>query len=186
MNTLVVNFLAGPGAGKSTLATGTFSSLKWNEIECEYVSEFAKDIVWGETTKILDDPIYVFAEQQHRMRRLMGKVEVIITDAPLINSILYYNGPHPESYTSLVLDVIGSMNNLNFLVKRKKKYHPLGRLQTACEASALDSRLEELLIKHDMAYTEIDGIPSIIPAVVENIKAHLSIINPEVKNGNKY
>lgn len=178
MNTLVVNFLAGPGAGKSTLATGTFSKLKWDEINCEYVSEFAKDVVWGETTKILDDPIYVFAEQQHRIRRLLGKVQVILTDAPLINSILYYNGPYIQTFPAMVIDVINSMDNLNFLVNRKKKYHAVGRLQTAWEARALDDQVAYLLDKHGQSYISIDGLPESIDTIAENIKKHLDIINP--------
>jgi len=178
MNTLVVNFLAGPGAGKSTLAAGTFSKLKWDEINCEYVSEFAKDLVWGEVTKILDDPIYVFAEQQHRMRRLLGKVKVILTDAPLINSVLYYNGPYANTFVPMVFDVINSMDNLNFLVNRKKKYHPVGRLQTECEARALDDQVETLLDKYNQSYTSIDGVPESINVIAENIKKHLEIINP--------
>jgi broad-specificity NMP kinase len=46
-NTLVVSLFAGPGVGKSTMATGIFSALKFKGIECEYVSEYAKNLVWG-------------------------------------------------------------------------------------------------------------------------------------------
>ncbi len=177
MNTLVVNFLAGPGAGKSTLAAGTFAKLKWEEIECEYVSEFAKDIVWGETTKILDDQIYMFAEQQHRIKRLLGKVEVIVTDAPLINSILYYNGPHARSFSTLIMDVIKSMNNVNFLLTRKKKYNPHGRMQTEEESKVLDGKVESLLKKYEMSYKKVDGLLETTDLIVNDIK---EIIRPTI------
>lgn len=177
--TLVVNFCAGPGAGKSTMAAGTFSKLKWEEINCEYVSEFAKDIVWGETTKLLDDSIYIFAEQQHRIQRLLGKVDVILTDAPLINFIKYYTGPHPESFSSIVMDTIRAMNNLNYLITRKKSYCALGRLQTEEEAKALDKKAESLLVNYKLPFTRIDGLPETIDWIVENIKINLGIIKPE-------
>lgn len=44
-NTIIVNLFAGPGAGKSTGAAYIFSKLKLAGIDCEYVSEFAKDKV---------------------------------------------------------------------------------------------------------------------------------------------
>ncbi len=45
-DTLVVNLLGGPGSGKSTTAADVFARLKWQDINCELVTEFAKDLVW--------------------------------------------------------------------------------------------------------------------------------------------
>ena len=39
----MVNFYAGPGSGKSTMAAAIFSRLKWKDVNCELVTEFAKD-----------------------------------------------------------------------------------------------------------------------------------------------
>ena len=47
-NTLLVNLYAGPGAGKSTGAAYIFAKLKTAGVDCEYVSEYAKDRVWQE------------------------------------------------------------------------------------------------------------------------------------------
>lgn len=44
-NTLIVNLLAEPGAGKSTAAAYIYSQLKMHGISAEYVTEFAKDKV---------------------------------------------------------------------------------------------------------------------------------------------
>ena len=43
--TLVVNLIAPPSAGKSTMAANIFAELKWMGIDCEIVSEFAKELV---------------------------------------------------------------------------------------------------------------------------------------------
>jgi len=45
---IVVNFFAPPGHGKSTFAALVFSKLKMLGVNCELVSEFAKDMVWEE------------------------------------------------------------------------------------------------------------------------------------------
>ena len=43
---IVCNFFSGPGAGKSTLAAATFARLKMLNVNCELVTEFAKDKTW--------------------------------------------------------------------------------------------------------------------------------------------
>lgn len=53
--TICVNFFSGPGAGKSTLAAYVFSKLKMMGVNCELVSEFAKDKVWEKNNEALSN-----------------------------------------------------------------------------------------------------------------------------------
>ena len=45
-NTIVVNFIGGQGSGKSSMMADLFAWLKWNMIDCEMCTEYAKDLVW--------------------------------------------------------------------------------------------------------------------------------------------
>jgi len=45
---LIVDFFAGPGAGKSTTAADVFAKLKWRGVNAELIGEYAKDLTWSE------------------------------------------------------------------------------------------------------------------------------------------
>ena len=108
---IVINFLGGPGCGKSTVCADVFAKLKWNNINCEIVTEYAKDAVWEESFKLLENQIGVFGEQHKRLHRLKDKVDVVVTDSPLLLSLLYYRGDY-KYFVPLVKEVIQSFDNI--------------------------------------------------------------------------
>jgi len=92
--TKVINLFGGPGSGKSTMATSVFALLKMHDVNCEYVSEYAKDLVWEGKDRLMNtDPLYIFSKQHLRQRKLENKVEIVITDSPLLMSLVYYRDP---------------------------------------------------------------------------------------------
>ncbi len=145
METLVVNLFGGPDVGKSTSMAAIFAQLKIQQVSCEMAPEFAKDKVWEGSAHVLDNQIYVFGKQHHRIARLDGKVGVIICDSPLLNSILYYRGSNPH-FAPAVFVEFNRFHNLNVVLARPDRpYDPSGRLQTEEQAKLLDAQVVRIL-----------------------------------------
>lgn len=171
--TLVINLIGGPGSGKSTCASGIFYQLKKLGVNCELALEFAKDKVWEESLKILDDQLYVFGKQYHRLFRLNGKVDVIITDSPLLVSILYNKTPS-EYFDKLVVEQYHTFNNLLFFIDRAETYQTEGRLQTKDESMELDYIMKHILLTNDIEYDEV-SCENAVDYIVNVVKTKLGI-----------
>lgn len=154
---IVVNMFAGPGAGKSTTTAGVFAELKMRGVNAEIASEFAKDLVWEERFGTLNNQIYVFGKQLHRIQRLVNKVDVIITDSPLLFSVLYKPENLSDNFEKLVLEVFNSFDNTNYLIQRVKPYNSKGRVQTEAEAREKDNEAEVLLQRFELPYMPVPG-----------------------------
>jgi hypothetical protein len=174
--TVVVNLYGGPGSGKSSLCASIFAELKWRDIETEMCLEYAKDRVWEGSAHVLENQLYVFGKQQHRMYRLNGKVDIIVTDSPLLLSIIY-DSKNDTAFRQVVLNEFNSYNNINLFVRRKKKYNPNGRLQTFEQAKEKDVEVKSLLNDNGISYVEIDGEPSRIEEIVDFILKERNILN---------
>lgn len=149
--TLVVNLFAGPGAGKSTLAAGVFYELKSRGINCELATEFVKDLVWEERHKAINNQIYIFAKQHHRIARLLGEVDVIVTDSPLLLTLVYGKAGD-EILKRLAKLEHDKLRTFNCFIKRDKRYNPIGRNHTYEEARTLDIEIANMLDDENVVY----------------------------------
>lgn len=170
--TIIINLIGGPGCGKSTCASGIFYELKKLGINCELSLEFIKDKVWEESYKVLDDQIYVFGKQYHKLFRLKNKVDVIITDSPLIIS-MHYNKTPSEYFNKLIVEQYNTFNNLLFFINRGNTYQTEGRLQTKEESEMIDSDIKNILSEYDIKYTEI-SCENAVEYIVNNVKKLLN------------
>lgn len=174
--TLIVNLFAGPGAGKSTTAAGLFQKLKRNGITCELVTEFAKDITWENRTHALQCQPYIFGKQLKNLTRVIGQVDVAITDSPILLSYVYGKA-WPQSFRDGVVDIFQQMNNLNYFISRDKPYVQIGRKQTETEARGLDLTIKELLDTKNVNYTTIE-----FGSIVEQYENNLNRIERDVRS----
>lgn len=176
--TVVVNLFAGPGAGKTTCAWEIASELKKRGIEAEYVSEYAKEFVWDGRTDILDGTLehqqMLFTEQSHRINRLLGKVDVVVTDSPTILGLLYLKEPNSDFEAQVLHDFDGH-KNFNLFINRGQVFQQAGRIHNASESIAIDKRVQDFLQAHQIYYGTY--YHSTVGVVVNNIVTHLDKIN---------
>ena len=154
--TKVINLFSGPSTGKSTISAEIFSTLKWKRKNVELVREYAKDKVWESSYQILENQLKIFSEQFHRQYILNNKVEYIITDSPLLLSLVYGKN-RSETFEKLVLERFNEFNNINYYLVRNKPYCKYGRYQTESQAKKIDKMVLDILIKNNIPFTTIDG-----------------------------
>lgn len=138
----------------STTATGVFSLLKMHGVNCEYASEYAKDRSWEESLLTCYNPYYICAKQYQRQFRLIGKVDVIITDSPLLLQCAYND---EKEFQDMALALFNKFNNINYIIKRKKAFNPKGRAHNLEESKKLDEKMYELLNRYNEPYLELEG-----------------------------
>ena len=166
--TILVNLFGGPGCGKSTTAAGVFSLLKIHNVNCELVTEYAKDLTWEKRYKTLGNQYYVWGKQHHRLWRIKEEVDVIVTDSPTILGLIYGKNTH-ESFANLVLASFNEFENMNYLLKRLKIYEPEGRNQTENESKSIDIKVIKLLLKYGIKYNIIPGTYIGINMITKNV-----------------
>lgn len=152
----VVNLFGAPGSGKSTGAAYIFAKLKMLGVNAELVTEFAKEKVWENSKETLKNQFYIFGEQYFKLTRLDGKVDVAITDAPLLLSV-FYNKEDDENFNQVVLKKFLSFPSVNYFINRVKPYNPKGRLQTEEGSSNLVEPMRRMLQKYEIEYLDLPG-----------------------------
>ena len=124
MKTKCLNLFAGPGSGKSSIGTGVFSLLKLHLISSEFTGEYAKTLAWEGRLSMKVNSLKIFAEQHHRQFILDEKVDVIVTDSPLLLQCAYVDDIW---YQNLCVKLHHDFDNKNYYLDRVKAYEDTGR-----------------------------------------------------------
>ena len=127
-------------------------------VNAELVTEFAKDKVWEESKEVFNNQIYIFGKQSFKISRVMNKVDVIITDSPIILSSFYNSDEMiQEELDALVMKTFNSYNNMNYFIERVKPYQEKGRFQTEAESDKIADEVSTLLDEKEVDYEVIAG-----------------------------
>lgn len=157
--TVVIDLFGGPGAGKTTCAWEIAAKLKKLGYVAEYVPEYAKELVWDENMEILDGTLEhqqaLLKEQVHRVDRLIGKVDFVVTDSPVLMNLSYLKEDDQDIVTKYEQEVLTSFNshhNFSMFIKRGNSFETIGRIHNQEESIKLDQEIKGLLDKNKIFF----------------------------------
>ena len=163
---VVINIFGSPCSGKSTTAAGVFYLLKQMGKNVEMSLEYVKDCVYDGNKYPFTDQIFVFAQMLKRLRQYDGKVDFVVTDAPLLMNHIY--GTNESCEFHRLVDVeFNKYKNINFVLRRGDiPYAKDGRIHSVKEANdlqdSIESMLEERGIDAPIYYIDEDTADNIV------------------------
>jgi len=178
--TQIINLFAGPGAGKSTIASGLFYNFKKQDILCDIPYEFPKELAWEESRSRIIDQFYVIANQHRGIVRSYGQVDYIILDSPILLSLVYknnYTSGYPsslyrENFDKTIIDIHKSYDNINIFLERPKgNFEDDGRFHSEYESEKLDRDIKSMLGSIGEKYLTVDVNDNTINEIEKLIKS---------------
>jgi hypothetical protein len=163
--TLVVNLYAGSGAGKFACAMLIAAELKKLGIAAEYVPGYAKELVYDNSELLdggFDNQMSILQEQNRRMNRLIGKVDVVVTDSPILQGIMYVEEKQAQ-YAQAAAELYNGYNNFNLFVNRGTIFE---------KSEAIDCAIKVFLEKNNIYYGTFQHHS--INVIVNNIQTSLA------------
>jgi len=156
--TLCVCLYGGPGTGKSVQQALIFARLKMWGVDAIMSMEAAKRHVYSGSKEIQTQE-GLFGDQLKELNLFNGKVDAIVTEAPLLFNIIYdraYNGETNIDWHRSVVATYNKFDNFDVLYSRAHDYQQEGRYQKEEEAKRVDSIVRDVLKKHGDVQIEIE------------------------------
>ena len=163
--TKIINIYGGPCSGKSTASAGLFYKMKMLHMSVELVTEYAKDLVYGNRLEhMLDQQEYIFAKQNQRLHRLLDKVDYVITDSPTLLSNVYVDETWccAEQFKELVICTYNSYDNLNIYLHRPEEFQQYGRAHSKEQSEAIDTQVIDVLRRHSLDFYRLTASEGVV------------------------
>jgi hypothetical protein len=148
--------------------------MKIRHLSVEIAHEVAKELVWDNQFDILhEDQLFIFAHQHRRVHRLVGKVDYIIVDCPLLMCIPYIPKGSYVKLEPLIAETWNAFDNVSFLLNRSTDivYDERGRYQDEAGSKAKHGEIIAILDKYDVPYTNVDVDPDAPKRIVEKLQS---------------
>lgn len=147
------------------------------------MQEYAKELVYDKNFEMLDGSkehqFEILKEQVHRMDRLIGKTDFIVTDSPILLNTVYNRQLTPE-YERMVSELSGQYQNFSFFMKRDdSQFQTEGRIHDLQESKQKDKEIKLLLKKHKVYYGTYDH--GTVDVVVQNAIANFRRLEKDEK-----
>lgn len=154
--TTVIEVAGGPGAGKSVEVAEMYSQLKKRQLprDVEMAREYIKRHVYEGTEITALDELYVLGNQIREESRLLGHVDVVVSDRPILLSavfgMLYAPAPMRDALAAAVRGYYHTSRSLGHrrvlvLLPRRFGYVEAGRWESAAGAQRADAIVEQVV-----------------------------------------
>lgn len=147
----VINLLGGPGVGKSTTAAYLYYRFKKAGFRTELVGEAAREIIYNSDPRVtapqlIDNQLLISGMQYERLLRLKRhRVEVAISDSPLVQGALYVSDEQTNEVLSTLERLSNNFDNTYVFIQRELGiYDRESRTQTEAQALVLDAKARAL------------------------------------------
>jgi nicotinamide riboside kinase len=161
--TLLINLYGSSSAGKSSLMADLFNSLKGAGETVEMCPEIIKQWAWDGIRPNRYDQYYLMGQEIKQQSRLLGKVDYVISDSPVLQNSFYnyYINGEDNLYVPS-MDYLRMVNEdghgvLDCMLYRNKPYETKGRYQTVEESDRIATALTKYLKEREIQYYLIDG-----------------------------
>lgn len=155
-NTLHVNFWGNPGVGKSGLAGELYGRLSGKGYLAELVKEYAKELQYrGELVRkdrrtgedVETEQMIISTEQFRREAEYEDRVQVIVTDSPVLQGVVFAPAHYRTELTSILRQLTAGWRSIDVLLVRDVRldYQSRGRIQSPEESMALRPEIESVL-----------------------------------------
>ncbi len=160
----IINLYGGPGTGKSTTMALVYAGMKLRGQEVEMAPEWVKIPVWAGNLDVLEDQLYITAKQNHILNRLYGRVEIIVTDAPLLQGLVYCQNP---TFQEVIRESARCYRNEHVFLSRVKPYRQRGRVQDEKKSRQIDRQVMEMLDNEVDSYVTIPADENAAAAIMQ-------------------
>ena len=170
--TKVINFIGGPGRGKSTTAFLCAGYFKLHtDLKTELLIEPVKWLTYLKDFNTLSNQEYITSRMAFEIATVKDQVQLLITDYSLLNGVGYTQDKYLQEYC---LHNYSKQDNINFLIPRKAVYQQVGRAQKIEEAVEIDHRILNFVELNKIPYHDFsqqtleDAIHSVI-AIIKKV-----------------
>jgi thymidylate kinase len=181
----VINIFGAPGVGKSTLASGLFYMMKINGFSVEFVQEYAKECVFEERFKLIqEDQLHIFANQNRKLFRLKDSYDYVIMDSPIILSNTYLQKDSfydIEHFKNLVTSTFHNYPNINYFINLNESFNfeNEGRVHSFTESKHLENEIKKMLTECKVTINEeFVNSDLVIDYIFKDIESRESGIGP--------
>lgn len=154
--TIHINIWSPPGVGRGALAHNLQAIFDENGYSSHLVQDYAHELLLQRKLSWLDagtsqikehEQFLITSEQYRRQSELDGKVQFLITEAPLMQQALFA----PDTYAFQLMEIVNNLSigwvNLDFYITGplKNHYKPNSRIQSHEDAADMDEQIRATL-----------------------------------------